>query len=226
MDCEKFTAWLENRDIHDISEADRAHRHALECKGCATLLGCDEMLDDCIRTRLARVNVPEGFEQRIDLSLDRSGTRRGRRSLIGAFAVMCLALVMFFTIPQGENFTTMDELGGFVLADHLDHGGNTAIFDQVPGASVWFAEHLEERVDPPRLPKPGYEFAGARFCKLGHCQAVHMVYRYKGRLVSLFLMDEKEVGFHMENDRNYMLDLTGNEITFWKQGGKVFALVS
>lgn len=227
MKCERFSAWLENRDTYDVSEADKAYRHAAECKGCGRMLKQDEILDRFIARSLAPESMPEGLRNRIDLSLQRSVPHRSRRNVLAALFAVCLVVVAVFAFNMGQQqFGSMDELATFALADHRDHGQRVAIFEPVVDAGVWLAANMESDISPPPQLVKGYTVKAARFCRLGHCRAVHMLYEQNGKLVSVFVVGAEEVGFHVEQGRIYLLTVEGHSVRLYKQKNEVYALVT
>lgn len=225
MKCESFISWLENRDVHDVSEADRARIHAESCERCGKRMLQDEALDRCIREAMAGETLPDGFRQRIDLSLDRSRTRKGVTGLIGAVVALCFVFGVAMVLNQRPDFTTMDQLGSSVLAGHLDHVA-LDIYEAVDDPAVWLTGNVERTVRPPdRIPN-GFTVKGARFCTIEECRVIHMVYGKGDALVSVFVVDEDDAGFYMEQGKTYTLGIDESRITFWKKDGNIYAVVS
>lgn len=226
MKCEKFEAWLENRDMHDVSEADKAYRHAEDCSHCCQLLKNDESLDRFIADSLCCEPMPSSLKNTIDLSLDRAIPGKSKKGILAAVALCFVLVIAVFTFNQEQQrFVTMDEMSRFMQADFLDHGQVTAIYDPVGDPGLWLSEHSVSEVQPPMTLLAGYSVKGARFCQLGHCRAVHMLYEKDGKLVSVFVVGEDEVGFHMEKNRLYSLAMGGNSVKLYRQGKYVYALV-
>ncbi|WP_136805410.1 hypothetical protein [Desulfosediminicola flagellatus] len=228
MKCESFAAWLENRDMHDVSEADKAYRHAEECAPCCDMLKKDEMLDRLIVDSLCCEPIPASLKNSVDLSIERSDPRTSRKGLIAAVSAMCLAVVIIFGFTTGENtgFSSMDEFGDFLQADYRDHGQASAIFDPVNDPALWFAANAEGVALPPEQLVGGYTVKGARFCHLGHCKAVHMLYEKGGVLVSVFVVEENEIDFRLEEGRVYSFNIDGDSIKLYKSNDQVYALVT
>lgn len=227
MKCEEFKAWLENRDLHDLSEADRAHKHALECIRCSDVLKNEEALDQFIASSLSADPLPDGLVDRIDLSIDKPLKNRQGKGLFASVAAMCVVVAALFIFNTGQQrFVSMDELGTFALEDHQDHTTVEAVFEQVTDARQWLAANNDQMTYPPVKLTEGYRVKGARFCKLGHCQAVHMVYEKSGELVSVFVIDESEVGFLLDPDRVYTITIGGNNVKMLREKDKVYALVT
>lgn len=225
MKCESFISWLENRDIHDVSEADRARIHAASCKRCSKLMLQDEALDRCIREAMRKEKIPDGLMQRVDMSLDRSRTRKGMTGLIGAVVALCFVIGVAMVLNQRPDFRTMDQLAASVLAGHLDHGA-LDIYDPVEDSLVWLTGNVQRKVSPPDRVPEGFTVKGARFCTIEECRVIHMVYGKDDELISVFVVDENDAGFHMELGKTYTLGIEENRITFWKKNGNVYAVVS
>jgi hypothetical protein len=227
MKCEGFAAWLENRDTYDVSEADRAHRHAAECRRCEQLLKKDELLDRFITESLAVEPMPESLKKRIDLNIERQVPVRTSKRLLAAVSMVCFVIIAIFTFsPSKEQFVTMDEMGTFMVTDHRDHGQVQTIFEPVTDAALWLVANNVRNVAPPLQLIEGYSVKGARFCHLGHCRAVHMLYAKGGEFVSVFVVDDSEIDFHLEEGRVYTLAMDGNWVKLCKQNNQVFALVT
>ncbi len=228
MKCENFAAWLENRDVHDVSEADKAYRHAEECKRCYELLKKDEMLERFIADSLCSEPLPASLKHSIDLSLERSVPRRSGKSIVAVISAVCLAVVIFLGITAGndQGFSSLDEFGNYLQADYNEHGHGSSSFDPVTDPAIWFAENTGEVASPPELLVAGYVAKGAKFCHLGHCKAIHMIYEKDEQLVSLFVVEDEEFDFPLEAGKIYYLNIDGDEIKLYKNKNKVYALVT
>ena len=80
MDCKTFIDWLENRDLHDISESDKAMKHAADCTACMTKMEFDEKLDKLLFSALEPVDLPDSLVHKVDVSLDRVGIQSEKKS--------------------------------------------------------------------------------------------------------------------------------------------------
>lgn len=226
MNCETFCQWLENRDTYDMSESDRARRHASDCERCRQLLEKDEVFDRAISKAMSGGRAPESLKHSVDLSLDRMAPARKRGGLFAALSAACLVAALVFSFSMTRDFSSMDELAKYMLEGHIDHGSRVEIFEPVEEASVWLAGKVDSSVHEPVHIPEGYRVRGARFCTLAHCRVVHMIYEKDGAFLSAFVIAEEEIGFRMEPGRTYSVEMTGNRVTFWRQGQQVFALVS
>ncbi|MEE4241775.1 MAG: hypothetical protein V2I36_09915 [Desulfopila sp.] len=227
MNCIEFAKWLENRDIHDISEADRALKHAALCQDCAHLLRMDEQIDTLVRKAMQRVAMPEALPGSIDLSLERtrvpsSGRKYGLYGVLGAVAA--LLTVFFVAFLVSPSLLSLDDMGRFVIADHRSHDTSVLTINSIDGISrlsggkIGFAEVRSE------VPENSV-FIGGRLCPLGdNCLAIHLVFSHNGKIFSLYLIEEKDVSFSGSDGRYYLISEGGENVRFWKKGDYVYGL--
>lgn len=227
MKCDRFRTWLEDRDLYDVSEADKAHRHATECQYCNEMLRKDEILDRYIARALAAQQVPAGLSERIDLNLAGQTPERSRKGTFTMIAALCLLILATVFFHGGrQRFGTMEELATYALLDHQKHDYGEAIFERVVDAGNWLAINGWRAAAPPALILEGYTVKGAKICRLGHCQAVHLIYEKEGRLVSVFVLAEGEVGFDLAQERVFSLVIEGHGVRILRQQSMVYAVIS
>jgi hypothetical protein len=144
---------------------------------------------------------------------------------LGAVVALCFVFGVTMVLNQRPDFMTMDELGASLLAGHLDHGA-LDIYEKIDDPAIWLAKNVERKIEPPQHIPEGFIVKGVRFCTIEDCQVIHMVYSKGDVLVSVFVVDEDDAGFHMELGKTYTLGMDKNRITFWKENGNVYAVVS
>lgn len=232
MNCERFVTWLENRDTHDISEADRARRHAARCSDCRQLLECDEALDARLSVLFARESVPKRLKNTIDLNLDSmQRPRRGLKiwPLVATLCIVLLAVIPFqgwITGQRGEpSLLSAEQLSNYILADYRDHGGGGPGFEQVEDATLWLNENLHTRQLPPERLVGGYKVKLARLCYLGKCLAVHLIYEKNGKNISVFIMNKENVEAGFDSDRLYTMVAGGKHILISPQRRYLYAAI-
>jgi|GEM_PF-1910087 len=232
MECEKFVTWLENRDTHDISEADQARRHAAHCDHCRKLLAQDEALEHHISGMLAREATPTGLQNKVDLNLDRMQPKRGRKgvwALVAACCIMLLAVLPFQGwLPdnrEGLPVLSVEQLGDYILADYQDHGDGGMGFEPVTDAAVWLKENLHTSQLPPKQIIAGYTIQSARFCYLGQCLAVHLIYEKGGRYISIFVVEKKNVDADFDSGRLYTVAAGPNDIVLSRKSEYLYAAI-
>lgn len=226
MDCESFKQWLENRDMHDVSESDLAQRHARRCATCGELLQKDELLDQVFSRGLAAVALPPKLQGQIDLNLAHCHRTRSRRRFLFKFvpALIAAMLVIYLVLPFSPVSPGMERMGSYALAHHaafINAGVEVTDMDEV---ADWCRDKVSFRVVLPNLPADQYRFVGGRVCALGDCSAVQLRYMEGETLVSVYIMDEREVDFGFQGERS--LEKDGKRLSFWKGDSLVYVLVS
>ena len=227
MDCLHFSKWLENRDMFDVSEADKAIKHSDACENCNAKLQFDEHLDRLLFKAMQPVEIPKSLSDTVDINLDRMSNPKSRKKYgwYGLFSAAAAAMIiLIFSFPFSSGIPSMDELGKYVIADH-DHHGDAVLVVRNP-------EDLQQLGDiampystvKAQLPAQ-YSFVGARICPLGECQAVHLVYLDKGKRVSVYMVKVKDVAFSMSSGKQYTVSSKEQVVSFWKKGKYIFAKV-
>jgi hypothetical protein len=142
-------------------------------------------------------------------------------------AALCLLIIVTVVLHDSrQRFETMDDLAGYALLDHQKHDYGEMIFEPVVDAGLWLAANGQGERAPSDLIIQGYTVKGARFCRLGKCQAVHLLYEKEGRLVSVFVLDEGEVSFPLAQGRIYSFTIDGSSIRILRQQSRVYAVVT
>lgn len=227
MDCKQFAHWLENRDNHDVSEADQALKHARTCKECQAKLRVDEKLDTLIRSAMGREIMPGSLPGKVDLNLAGMRSSRSRASYrwLGAFSAMLAVMLVFgvalmFT-PSGPS---MDEVVDHAIADHNGHDDTILVVRDLQDIYRLGDLQLSLEEIMAELPQ-GLAFVGARICPLGECEAIHMVLRQNDRRISVYLIKAEEVDFSLSTKGRYSLERGQQSIQLWQRGEYVFAMV-
>ncbi len=228
MNCLEFCKWLENRDIHDISEADRALRHAAGCQKCATLIRMDEQLDTLIRQAMQRVDMPDGLSGSIDLSLERMSDRSGGRKY--AFygicsAVAALMAIVFIAFLFSPTLPSLDDMGRYMVVDHRSHDDSSLTIDRLDEIHLLVDLNIDHSQVQGEVPA-GSVFIGGRLCPLGkNCLALHLVFIHQGKRISLYIIEEKDVAFPRSAERYQLVNEGGENIRFWKKGQYVYGMI-
>lgn len=227
MDCLKFTKWLENRDIHDVSEADNALKYAQTCKDCQAKLRCDEELDKLIRSALGKEQMPSSLLGRVDLSLEAMTTSRSRMGYrwFGAIsAVVAVMLVFAISLVFSPSLPTINDIGHHVVIDHTKHDDSILVVRDLDNIYQLADLTLTREEIKAELPQ-GATFVGARICPLGECLAIHMVLRQNDRRISVYLIRENDMDFSISPHGKYTLKEGSQIVQFWKKGKYVFAMI-
>ncbi len=229
MDCKQFQAWLEQRDLSDLSEADRAARHKISCFNCRELAAKDEMLDKTIARGLAKERLPDHLEKLVVLNLGAGSSSPRRFSpwiIKGASAaagVIALLLVLFL-VPSDN--TARKKFGSALALDHIELGRKHPV-DKVVNLPDWLGDHAQFGATLPASSSfYGLELIGARICVIGNCTTVHLVYRDSGRFVSLYIIDAKQVPAALQEGKTYTSSADGLQVKLWRENHQVYALIS
>ena len=228
MDCLHFCRWLESRDLHDVSEADKAMKHAASCPPCQGRLHFDEHLDGQIFEAMAKEPMPSEMEARIDISLERTAEKAPtyRFRLYGALAAVLAAMVVL-VLPfwPSASIPSLDLMGRYVVADHTGHGDDLLVIDHPSNLGRLGDLGIDYGTIRGELP-PSFVFVGARICPLGECEALHLVFKDGTRRVSVYLVKTGDVGFSLSGGSRYSISAGQQTVHFWKKGGHIYALVA
>lgn len=228
MDCLTFSKWLENRDMHDVSEADKALKHTAICRECQRKLSLDEQIDNLIYRAMEPVVMPEFLQNSIDLNLDRVGNRpsQKRKLWYGLLPAALAAMVVFFVVfPFSSGIRSMDEFGKHVIADHTGHDDSVLVVAELKALDSLDPDFVQYAKIKSELPQDS-RFVGARICPLGDCSAVHLVYSKEGKRQSLYIVREEDVDFSLSLGRQYTMTAGEHLVRFWKKDGRIYALTS
>lgn len=231
MNCDKFTDWLENRDLHDVSESDKAMKHAAECSGCMAKLEFDEKLDELLFASLQPVDMPQSLMHKIDLNLEGIGVQKKKSKRLNWYgavsALLVASFVFFLSFPfsEPENIASMDELGKYVIYNH-DYINESHMvvksedeMNQLGGFDMPFKSLLKNF-------RKGYTFLGARICPLGDCQSVHVIYDHDNKRVSVYLVRAEDVDFRISEGKKYSVNDGSDTVHFWRNGDYILAMIS
>jgi len=230
MNCDEFRTWLENRDLSDQSESDRALKHQKECTFCQEMFEKDQVLEKIIRERMKPESSPEHLEKIVSVNL-REHRARGRSiptGVIRTFSMLagaCAVLLIFLLFPN--DYSARNEFGKALAQDHIMHNYDVDLekIDDLPG---WLARKAPFGAKIPEkfLSSSEYSFLGGRICPVGPCQAVHLVYRTGSSLVSLYIIDAKQVSAPLDENRTYTVSRKGYTIKMWKDNNQFVAVVT
>jgi anti-sigma factor RsiW len=109
---------------------------------------------------------------------------------------------------------TADHLKCFAVNDVLDtHESLPVVESSLAGSFGWNARLPE---DPERA---GLELVGARQCLYAQGRVAHIMYRYRGRPVSLFMLP------HVART-DTLTSVLGHECAVWSSGNRTFVLIA
>lgn len=225
MNCSNFASWLENRDTYDLSEADRAMKHATQCADCKELLQKDGELDLFIAKMFQYEKMDERMYSQIDLTLGSSPKKSGIKGGIIATAAMMVVAALFFVFsPAPGNFSSIDEFGKYVVLDHEDHGRARPLFEEIHNIKEWSQSSLHYSFSLEGVPAGNMKIVGGRVCTIKKCDFAHLLYQDRNDFHSLFVVAEKKIGLSLEPGRIYSLTVAGVELRIWQRQEMIYAL--
>ena len=229
MNCQQFRSWLENRDFSDQSESDLALKHRRGCHSCQQLFLKDNMLDQAVEGTMVRQPLPDNLEKIVSLNL--GSTRSNRKRLPTMFirmlsmtAGVAALVLLFLFIPT--DYSERNEFGKSLVHDHIGHNYDHDLetiddLDQWLVAQSSFGAHLPAKF----AAKSDYRFIGARICVIDNCTTLHLVYRKGAGLVSLYIIDAKQVKPELRENKTYTVTNNGYKIQLWKEQQQVYAVI-
>lgn len=148
--------------------------------------------------------------------------REARRWIPVALAASLVLLVGgAFTYQLTARSTTV--LAAELAADHvkcfaanqiLGTHEDVATVESAMASGFGWTAHL-----PSNAAQQGLELVGERPCLYGEGRVAHIMYRYQGRPLSLFMLPDTE-------RQESLVKALGHECAVWSEGGRTFVLVS
>lgn len=200
--------------------------HLATCDACARLVQAQRTVRTVLRARAAQLSVPAppGLGTRIGARLRPSPPPSlgwvGRLTAFSAAAVLMLALAtsLEFVSPRwGVLFAAqlaIDHMRCFVLAvGRLDGSDPEALEAQYAQVHGWVVPV------PGSHPDIDLTFVGARRCPFGLGDHAHLLYRSRGRDISLYITPGQARGAEQ-------LRVLGHAERIWSSGGNSYAVVA
>jgi anti-sigma factor RsiW len=136
-----------------------------------------------------------------------------------------LVLVILLN-PFSGHLQTVDEVVALSIANHLDTGMEMAFRAvEVTDVGQWFTQRLGYAVRLPDLKRLGLNLLGGRECAFGKIDAALLFCKSKGKRVSLFVINENDVGLRFDKERIYTVEEGEFKVKLWKNSGMVYAMV-
>jgi len=227
MDCKEFHLWLENRDIYDLSEADRALRHSEQCDKCKILHIGDQQLDKRIREMFQYDEVPDTLLRHVNRRLESRGRVRKQWGKYLALPVLfAVSLAIFLILQPSKNVIAIEALGRSVVLDHLDHGSPDTAFEKIIDMKQWSGERLHQSFVLNDLPGKGFAVVGGIICTINNCNFAHLLLTGKDGYASLFVAPEKDIHCKLISGKMYNVHVDGQKVKLWKRDSMVYLLVA
>jgi anti-sigma factor RsiW len=221
----------------DAAERIRVEEHLGRCASCHSRVAAERAARGLIHTRrpdLCEDTAPPALREacaraagaasalRPPARLRRFGEAGARRWAPLALAASLVLLVGGAFIYQLTSRSTT-VLAAELAADHVKcFALNRLVATHQDAATVErsMADGFGWPVQLPEKPeRMGLELVGARPCLYGEGRVAHIMYRYKGRPVSLFMLPDSV------RDESVVKAL-GHHCAIWSEGGRTFVLVA
>jgi anti-sigma factor RsiW len=147
------------------------------------------------------------------------------KTAVPALSMAALVLIVMLN-PFAGQLQTVDEMVALSIANHADtnmkmtfRAGDVGDIDQ------WFTQWLEYALQLPDLSQLGLNLMGGRKCSFGKIDAALVLCKSKGKRVSLFAINQNDVGLSFDNQRVYTVEEGDYKVRLWKDSGMVYAMV-
>ena len=232
MNCQEFKHWLINQDATAEYTSRQAKDHIQICQTCEKLYQNDLTLDATLRKGMQTVEPPAGLIMRVRHKIE-SETRPqpfrflriSWRTAVPALSMVALVLVVLLN-PFSGHLQTIDEVVAHSIENHLDTGMEMAFrAGEVSDIGQWFTQRLEYVVRLPDLKQLELNLLGGRECALGKIDTALVLCKSKGKRVSLFVINQNDVGLRFDKERIYTVEQGEYKVKLWKDSGMVYAMV-
>lgn len=229
MNCAEFREWLKMQANPGTGEIDTARSHAESCPVCGRLLRLDQAAEQALRAGFARVEPPESL--RVSVAMIAGEPRKGRREWVRlwiALPAAAMALLLFLVVfyPSGRNLTSIEQIAHLAEKDHMAGYAMDFRTGDVSDVAGWFRNKLDFEVAVPDLAQRGLVLLGGRKCTLGGKNVAYLFYKRAGKPCSLFQLDQADVKIDLEKGQIYRYPLPDCVVEIWKQGNRVYVLIT
>lgn len=232
IDCHDFKQWLGNFTEADAHVSGEARHHMQGCRSCSRLYEKDQLMEQALKNGMQAVAPPAGLVDRVRTRVVSRGSRSSKRNFVLSWKVAApvfasiLAVFLFLFNPFAPGLPTIDDVVAQSIAFHqnVDMRMEFASHDTADPAQ-WFRQRLDFAVRLPDMDRLGLTWKGGRKCRLGKVEAAYLSCQSTGKRASLFLINPDDIGFAIDEGREYLVRQNGTAVTVWKEAGVVLALV-
>ena len=150
-----------------------------------------------------------------------AGAWRQRLMPLAAAASLVLIVGGAFVYQVTDKSTTVlaaelaaDHMKCFAMNQVLDPHQDSSMVESAMSIGFGWPAHLPQQPE-----KMGLELVGARPCLYGEGRVAHIMYRYQGRPVSLFMLPQTV-------REESVIKALGHECAIWSEGDRTFVLVA
>jgi anti-sigma factor RsiW len=138
---------------------------------------------------------------------------------LAATLVLVVAAAFLYRLTDGSTRVmaaelTADHVKCFMMNSVLGTSHGAAAVESSMAARFGWNAHL-----PAEPARAGLELVGGRPCLYGDGRMAHIMYRYKGRPVSVFMLPKKR-------RPEELLHIMGHEAAIWSEGDRTFVLIA
>ena len=235
MTCHEFQKWLLVRDYATPPDNTSAQSHMQDCSSCHNIYKLDEGLEVIVRENLIDQDLPDGLMIKIDTGIDSAVSRNSvvlpfiLKRIAPALAVAALVALVFnfYNSPQApaSGFQSLEHVASLALSDHLRDESMVFEGEDVNEVATWFADIIDYDLAVPDILSRGFVLAGGRYCKLGPCQAVQLMYESADGRATLFIFPASELTFKVKEGVSYTLKIGASNIELWQKGDQMHVFV-
>ena len=232
VNCQDFKQWLKNQDSEDQKAFRQVKDHLQVCRTCEALYQTDMALDEMLKNGMQTVDPPPGLIVRARRKIESESRLRpfgflsvSWKTAVPALSMAALVLVILLN-PFSGHLQTVDEMAALSIANHLDADMKMAFrAGEVSNVDQWFTQRLKYAVRLPDLNRLELNLLGGRKCTFGKIDAALVFCKSKGKRVSLFVIDQNDVGLRFDQQRIYTIEQGEYKVKLWKESGMVYAMV-
>jgi anti-sigma factor RsiW len=219
----------------ELAGTERAliERHLQVCAPCHRRVGAERAVrvlihackptlrHECASSRLRRTCLQAAAQAAVAAPIIRPAVWRARLAPVALAASVVLLVGGAFVYQVTDHSTTV--MAAELTADHVKcfamngllgtHQTLSVVESSMAGSFDWEARLPD---DPERA---GLELVGARPCLYGEGRVAHIMYRYRGQPVSLFMLP------HIARSES-LTKVMGHECAIWSSGGRTFVLIA
>ncbi len=214
----------------ELAAADRetVDRHVRLCPPCRSRVDAERAVRaalDARRPALTGQCAPSSLAARCAAALrvpaDARPHRRVRLAPLAVAAALVMALAASFLYRATDSSARL--MAAELTADHM----KCFMINEVMGTHHDAAQvqaSMETHFDwdvqlPPHPEAAGLELVGSRLCLYAEGRVAHIMYRYRGRPVSVFMLPNSA-------RPDQMVEVMGHEAAIWSVGDRTFVLIA
>jgi anti-sigma factor RsiW len=217
----------------ELADADRdaVERHTRLCPPCRARLAAERAARELVRNRrtdLAGDHAPADLTGRCAAlrghavpvaATARGWWRRARAMVVAASLVLIVGAAFLYRATESSGRLlaaqlTADHVKCFIIADVTGQHDDAAEVHRAMEASFGWNVHLP--ADPAEAQ---LSLIGSRLCLYSGGRVAHIMYRYRGRPVSVFMLPRT-------SRPDQLVDVMGHEAAIWSTGDRTFVLIA